>query len=261
MKSKNHHIDKLFADKLSDLESNPSAEAWMALEKGLLQNKKKRRGVWFTYSAAAAVALIIVGFLWFGRQSDTTIIASHPTTLPEKNIISGKQTKNINSSIDTEKTNAEIEKIVANQTDKLIAQTTERQKERPVKINSDKAVEKVVQPMPAVEKQPAVKAKMPTVPTEEQIAILDVRPEVIQETALSNTIVVKVELEDTNETAFAEAEVMEEPERQTKAGKILDKLIKLKKGEFNQLGVKPETLVAFVKEKANNALTNNRDDK
>jgi hypothetical protein len=56
-------------------------------------------------------------------------------------------------------------------------------------------------------------------------------------------------------------EITEEPEKQSKGGKLLDKLMKLKKGEFNQLGVKPEILVAFVKEKANNAFSNNNDDK
>jgi hypothetical protein len=261
MKSTHNNIDKLFADKLSALESSPSAEAWMALEKGLVQTQKKKKGIWFTYAAAAAVALMIVSFLWLREQSEITPIASATSALAEKNNQSGKQSEIISSPNKVTEKNTEIESLLKNQPDELITQITGKQSKTLSEIKSGETKKKTVQTLPVIEKQPEIKTIVPQLPAEELIATLDVQQEVIAAPAISNTIIVKVELEETKEAEFSEVEITEEPEKQSKGGKLLDKLMKLKKGEFNQLGVKPEILVAFVKEKANNAFSNNNDDK
>jgi hypothetical protein len=135
MKSTHNNIDKLFADKLSALESSPSAEAWMALEKGLVQTQKKKKGIWFTYAAAAAVALMIISFLWLREQSEITPIASATSALPEKNNQSGKQSEIISSPNKVTEKNTEIESSLKNQPDELITQITGKQSKHCQKLN------------------------------------------------------------------------------------------------------------------------------
>jgi Zn-dependent M32 family carboxypeptidase len=87
---------------------------------------------------------------------------------------------------------------------------------------------------------------------EKQTAVLT--PSSLTQTE-NTTLVVTVQLEEETDIAevveeIPEEEQTEQVEKQSKAGKFFSTLKKIKKGDFNELGIKPEAIVAYVKDKA-----------
>lgn len=249
MKSSNN-IDKLFADKLSSLESTPSADAWMALEKGL-QQRNKKKPVWLPYSVAAAFTILIVsGVLLLNQKSDThvTVAVTQPekvdadnkqTRLPEQAEVQPEQKKELAQPQSTNPVQATSpEQVSARKTDKPAA---EQKVLKPVE--SLPAIDKRIrepQQLPSLQHMPQTIARQHTTPTLSQAAL----------TEEPTTIVVTVDLDEpapmlAEEPGLTEKEIT--PEKQGKAARLLSKLRKIKKGEFDELGINKENLLAFVK--------------
>lgn len=65
------NIDRLFQEKLKDLEMVPNPAVWNKIETSLNQKKKKRAAfIWFRYAGIAAVALLGI-FLYNNNEKDT----------------------------------------------------------------------------------------------------------------------------------------------------------------------------------------------
>lgn len=67
---KKHKLDQLFANKLGNMEAEPTKAGWGAMEAMLnKQEKKEKKPLWWWWSAAA-VLLLSIGF-WLGQGFDT----------------------------------------------------------------------------------------------------------------------------------------------------------------------------------------------
>jgi hypothetical protein len=290
MRDKNnneHHIDKLFSAKLSGLEGTPSANAWQTLEKNLSQKagKKNKVVIWLPYAAVAAVALLVVS-IWLLRQQMPGDIQTNSQladgTKVELKDGQEKPASQQQVTPDTKETIAQLpdtkqkEGQIAIQQPITKSETPENttvQPEKSIVKNTNKKevkIKQVTPPMPDEVKQPRIiKPSMDAL--ENSVAQIEKQPALITPAALAKvtkeetmTIVVTVNLNEEGET-LAEEDGSEESEatrqagKQSKAGKFFSTLKKIKKGEFDELGIKPETIVAYVKDRA--ASTNQSNEK
>lgn len=253
-----NNIDKLFSDKLRDLERTPSSQAWQTLNKQLEQKKTKKKGVaWYSYAAAAALVLVVVSVSIILNSTKTpssdVAITTPKIPMPEKEAGLIKETPIKTPATDLPAIEPAIKPL---EKENLAA------KKRSVK-NPDnqlatikKAPDKKASSAPAFTKGPSVSM--------ETIAKIEVPTPAIDETVSQNqdlvekleqkkstpetTLVVVVPLPE--ETPETEADVNEvNAKHQSKAGKLLGTLKKLKKGEFSELGINKENILALVKDR------------
>jgi hypothetical protein len=270
--NEDHSVDKLFARKLGNLEGTPSANAWQTLQKGLSQKarKKNRVALWLPYASAAAIALLIVS-VWLLRQQlpggGTTTIADNTQTETKKDQEGQPSIQTIPQIKDTE----------ASLSDHSTREGQLAVGEKPAKKEGEpkqhKQAEKAYERLPKgqiIDKSPAVKV-VPEKPIQEKltkptvtrlestVAGLEKQTAVLTPSSLTQTenttLVVTVQLEEETDIAevveeIPEEEQTEQVEKQSKAGKFFSTLKKIKKGDFNELGIKPEAIVAYVKDKA-----------
>lgn len=72
---KNEELDRLFRQKLEQLEGQPSTQAWQQLEQQLQQ--KKQRKTWFYLSSIAASLLLLLG-IWGSLEYSSSFIPAAP---------------------------------------------------------------------------------------------------------------------------------------------------------------------------------------
>jgi hypothetical protein len=278
-----HHIDKLFAGKLGNLEGTPSANAWQTLEKSLSQKagKKNKVVIWLPYAAAAAIALLVVS-IWLLRQQMPGGIQTNSGLADRTKVeLKDKQEKSVNQQVapDAKKTitqlpdtkeregqialqeptaKTEMPEKVSVQPEKAMVKSTNRKEEN---------IKSVTTPVPHEVEQ--LRISKPSVnDLENTVAKIEKQPTLVTPAAFTKeetmTIVVTVNLDEeveniTEEDNSEESEATRQAGKQSKAGKIFSTLKKIKKGEFDELGIKPETIVAYVKDKA--ASTNQSNEK
>jgi hypothetical protein len=144
------------------------------------------------------------------------------------------------------------------------AEKTEQKAERLAHAGTPRGRQRAVKP--AADEQPVRRpeAPAPLPAPEEQMARNSVRPaEPVKElpTPEEQTLVVVVQLPADNgapKTAFAEEAVAEEEEPaeatpRTRTGRLLQGLKKAKRGEFRELGLTPDHLMARFRDKAEKA--------
>lgn len=270
---KENPIDNFFAQKLGKLEGNPSENAWQALEKGLSQKSRKKNKaiIWLPYAAAATIALIIMS-VWLLRQQTTGI---SNTGLANTGEVESKKNPEKPATIqDVPHTEDTITELPGNKNNegqlalqkkiskKEISPKENIRKEGMVTQEVDKAkIEKKSVSHPIMEEANKEKIIQPAItPLETTIAQMEKQPTVITPSAFtteeSTTIVVTVNLDEETENVGEQVpeEGAEPVQKKTKAGKIFSTLKKIKKGDFDELGIRPETIVAYVKDRtsANN---------
>ncbi|QHT66469.1 hypothetical protein GXP67_07270 [Rhodocytophaga rosea] len=250
MKSSNN-IDKLFADKLSSLESTPSADAWMNLQKGL-QQKNKKKPIWLPYSVAAAMLLLILSGVLLRKQfTDEGSIAIDKPPVEEQ--VSPQEKQTIPAQPNTEKNN-QIAQQQQNNPAENISQPDKTELKSGIQVTPEPKPKKEKQSKTAIKpapgKQPVELRQAPAI--QETVAIQETIPMPETTLALANpeasTIVVTVQLDEPQVAEeSAEMDEPDSPAKQGKAARLLDKLRKLKKGEFDELGLNKQNLVALVK--------------
>ena len=266
-------IDKLFARKLDELEGTPSPQAWNRLESRLGQKKTRKGGmIWLSYAAAAAVVLLL-GALW--------VILGRETPGPDAGSIARETIKQTPVDPNANPPQAETPGPSASQS------AAENLAQAPVPEPEQAPAAPATAVPPAVEKterlahakaprgrQPAVKpiaeelpvrrseAPAPLPAPEEQLVRNPVRPaEPVKDlpTPEEQTLVVVVQLPAENGApkaafageAVAEAEPAEsEAAPRTRTGRLLEGLKKAKRGEFRELGLTPDHLLARFRDKA-----------
>jgi cytoskeletal protein RodZ len=268
-------IDKLFARKLEGLEGTPSPQAWNRLESRLGQKKTRKKGmIWLSYAAAAAVVLLL-GALW--------VIRSRETPGPQPPIAAQRQegqqtpvTRNLPpatgetarpadahaeslaqtpaaSPQPARKAPATAELPAAKETERLAnAETARHRKPARPAVPEAQPVRRpqAPAPLPAPEAQLALNPARPTQPAAKTVAELPAPEE--------QTLVVVVQLpaeSSTPKAAFAEEiiagdeEAADEAAPRTRTGRLLEGLKKAKRGEFRELGLTPDHLLARFREK------------
>jgi hypothetical protein len=282
--NKEHPIDNLFAQKLSNLEGSPSDNAWQTLEKGLSQKprKKNKAILWFPYAAAAAIALLVVSVWLLSQQTSSTRNTTGLATIEQ-----GKVGQKQNITATTSDTPAakdqpnllpkneatQVQIAMQEKVDKI-----ENQKEAVVKNKQGDSrkittrpaerniPEKNIPTQPVVKEVEQTRGLNPAITSLENTVTQlekDKQPSVVTPSSLteqeSTTIVVTVNLEEKlEEPEEMLIEETGEVQKKSRAGKFFSTLKKIKKGDFNELGIRPETIVAYVKDKASNNQSNEK---
>ncbi|MDO1446857.1 hypothetical protein Q0590_11370 [Rhodocytophaga aerolata] len=282
--NKEHPIDNLFAQKLGNLEGSPSENAWQALEKGLSQKpRKKNKAIfWFPYAAAAAIALLVVS-VWLLHQQ--TAGTRNPTGLATTEQVKDGQQKTRATTPDTPAAKDQANLLPENkETEGHIAMQEEAAKiQNPEKaaVGKNEGDRKKIATRPAERNipeknkltQPVIKEAEPKKTLNPAITSLEntvaqlekeKQPSLVTPSSLvekeSTTLVVTVNLEEEPEEYEEEmlTEETGEVQKKSRAGKFFSTLKKIKKGDFDELGIRPETIVAYVKDKASNNQSNEK---
>jgi hypothetical protein len=270
-------IDKLFARKLDELEGIPSPQAWNRLESRLGQKKTRKKGmIWLSYAAAAAVVLLL-GALWVIRSRETPgpqapiAAQSHKgkQTPATRNLppAAGETARPVDAPAESlaqtpapqpeRKVPATAELPASGKPEQLAnAEPSRLRKRAGHTVPEAKPVRRLQAPapMPAPEEQLALNPVRPTEPVAKTVTALPATQE--------QTLVVVVQLpaeKGAPKAAFAEATIAEEepvePEAapRTRTGRLLEGLKKAKRGEFRELGLTPDHLLARFREKGEKA--------
>ncbi len=271
MRKEQQPIDKLFARKLEGLEGTPTPQAWNRLESRLGQKKTRKKGmIWLSYAAAAAVVLLL-GALW--------VIFSRETPGPNPAVAvreGGKQ----NPALRTLPPAKDETARPAPSGPESLAQTPapepkqEREIPAPEALPTPEKRERLATAAPSRDRKPVVKsisevppvrrpeAPAPLPTSEERMARSTVKPVPVDQlpTPAEQTLVVVVQLPAESavpkaafaEEALADEEEPAEPEAtpRTRTGRLLEGLKKAKRGEFRELGLTPDHLLARFREKA-----------
>ena len=75
-------IDRLFQEKLKDIEVTPNPEVWEAIAQNLQKKKRRVLPIWW-FSGASAAIVVIGMFLWFKKTSTTINTDSFPIITKE----------------------------------------------------------------------------------------------------------------------------------------------------------------------------------
>jgi len=94
---KKHPIDDLFKGKLSDVEKQPSANAWSRIQKQQTDTGQQFIG-WIWYVAASVVIAVMTGYgVWYGQHKNSENFDSEKTLATIKNKSSQKLTTSVDS--------------------------------------------------------------------------------------------------------------------------------------------------------------------
>jgi hypothetical protein len=265
---KEHPVDKLFARKLGNLESMPSENAWQVLQKELSQKpgKKNKALLWLPYAAAAAIALLLVS-IWLLRQQmpgstkDTGLAITKSGQKTDKSAFSPDTPRAIHKPAplpDTKTTGGQIamqQEEIKKEAD--AKENTGKQTAIPEQVHTKMQQNKPAA-LPVISKtrqKPVIKQAI--TPLENTVVQLEKQPATLSPSSLvkneSTTIVVTVNLDEEETELLSEETVTEgaeEVQKKTKAGRFFSTLKKIKKGDFDELGIRPETIVAYVKDRA-----------
>ncbi|WP_055444058.1 hypothetical protein [Lacinutrix himadriensis] len=133
------HIDRIFQEKLKDLEATPDAKVWENIQSRLEQpkeDKEKIFPIWFRIGGVAALLLVLltVGNLYISNKSNTTktnVVDTENATNPsaeEKNSINANSTNSENTNnaiVEENNTTSKNEETIA-----VVKNTSEENKKR-----------------------------------------------------------------------------------------------------------------------------------
>lgn len=264
-------IDKLFARKLEGLEGTPSPQAWNRLESRLGQKKTRKKGmIWLSYAAAAAVVLLL-GALWVIRSRETPgpqapIAAQRPAgkhtpATRHQPPATGETVRPMDAPAESlaqapepkpeRKAPAPAELPAPQKTERLAnAEASRQRKPAGQTVPEAKPVRRSPAPVPAPEERLAHNPVRSPEPAARPVAALPAPAE--------QTLVVVVQLpaeKGAPQAAFAEETLPDEEEPadeaapRTRTGRLLEGLKKAKRGEFRELGLTPDHLLARFREK------------
>lgn len=279
MSKEQQPIDKLFARKLEGLEATPSPAAWNRLESRLGQKKTRKGGmIWLSYAAAAAVVLLL-GALW--------VIFSRETPAPQPGIAAVREGTRQSPALRTVPPATGETHSPAPAGTGSLAQTPAPKSSATGALPVPEKTERLATARPSRERKPVVRslpeappagrpeAPAPLPAPEERLAQNPVKPApVVQPVAElpkpeEQTLVVVVQLpaESTPPKASFAGETLAEEEEpaetqaapRTRTGRLLEGLKKAKRGEFRELGLTPDHLLARFREKGEKAEGDSQD--
>jgi hypothetical protein len=248
-------IDKIFSEGLNNYERQPRAEAWVKLEARLQKPQSKVLPIWWKYASAASIALLLgTGIYLLNNQKVSEI--NKGDVLVKTTVPTMKETQTVTpeAKISTIESSPTLSKTVVKRSisDKKYINKTLPPAEVPVFRNEateDVAIQHgnntpVVTPLPELKK----KAEPNTI-----ILVLENnRPKIEQETIVLNM----VEMPSVAANTIDPTE--DNNKKQTRLSKIWQQLKRAKNGEdvnWNEVGIKPQKVLARADAKIENALT------
>jgi hypothetical protein len=243
------NIDKYFADKLNNYQRQASPEAWERIQQQVAKNERNIIPLWWKYAACASVALLVGTTYWItSNEQPTEIVAATNTTIPTKVLPIHHSTI-----LPIEPSKVEAQQVVVAVPSKTMRVNSLALKNKITKTRVEPlTIEK--NELVQVAKQPAEK---PLISVENQpntIVLIVNKTIEKQETIVLNLI-------DTKQEALAQTENIEEniSKKQSRFNKIWQQLKRAKNGEnvnWNDVGFKPQKVLARADAKLENVLTN-----
>jgi hypothetical protein len=233
-------LDKLFKNKLEDLQESPSSEAWSRINSGL----HTRRFPLFKVAAAIAILTIAGGLVWYSLPKPGEMITESQQSVPESTVPS------IQPEVDSE-SERQAEEILAPKTQ--LAEESTVTKSQP----ADKADNKELIALSTLERIPSPKPETKENPAPAIDEILSEQPEIVdlpkekvsveQEALVTGqTLSFSIsDFENTQNTALNDAE---EDEGLKKVWGIL-KQVKEPQAGFGELRELKNNILAFGKTK------------
>ena len=239
------NIDKIFNESLKNYERQPRTEAWEKLQAKLEKRDKKIVPLWWKYASAASVALLLgVGGYWFTSQkeADTEAVAVSEIPVLKKEVEVKKEVEiSENEVVKINNDNKVKNRIGCNLQTQIVIDKPKEIVVEPIEYSKEDI--KIIAQTPKIENKPIV---------EENTIVLvleNTKPKKEEETIVLNFVDTKVE---------TLAQNIEPEKKQSRVGKIWEQLKRAKNGEnvnWNEVGVKPQKVLARADAKIENVLT------
>ena len=238
------NIDKIFNESLKNYERQPRTEAWEKLQAKLDKKDNKIVPLWWKCASAASVALLLgMGGYWFTSQKEgqTEAVAVSERPILRKEV--------------------EVKKDIDLQKNELVKITNDNNIKNRIRCNLqtqiviDKPKEIIVEPIEYSKEDIKIIAQTPKIenkPIVEDntiVLVLENTKPKKEETIVLNFVDTKVE---------TIAQITEPEKKQSRVGKIWEQLKRAKNGEsvnWNEVGVKPQKVLARADAKIENVLT------
>ncbi len=242
------HIDKYFADRIKLYERKPHAEAWQRLEARLERSETKVVPLWWTYTRAASV-LLLLGWGTYGgcryftaSTPDAPVVAAKNSTKPAK--LPQQSTQLPASQESPEQTTVASTKpsVSSNNIEKTLPSTKQ-----------------VLVPAPQPQEQVLAKVDVPdrASPKVDNTIVLVVEKDDI---ATPETIVLSmVDPQPTTDSPVAQMLEDDNTKKTSRLSRIWQQLKRAKKGEgldWNEIGIKPQKVLARADAKIENTRDN-----
>ena len=256
------NIDKIFNESLKNYERQPRTEAWEKLQAKLEKRDDKVVPLWWKYASAASIALLLgVGRYWFVNNlsnenltlATTSEIKTQPIVKSKPEILNEtkKQENVIAKTVDSEKkmsspvAGVPTRPHLRKHTQEVLISKMNIQFSPPVHKQTQD-LENQNKPIIALE---TIKTKTPVEENTIVLVLENTKPKKEEETIVLNFVDTKPETVTQNT----------EPEKkQSRVGKIWEQLKRAKNGEsvnWNEVGVKPQKVLARADAKIENVLT------
>ena len=239
------NIDKIFNESLKNYERQPRTEAWEKLQAKLEKRDNKIVPLWWKYASAASITLLLgVGSYWFASQKE---VQTDVVAVSERPVL---------------KKEFEVKKDIGLQKNELIKVANDNKIKNRIGCNLqpqiviDKPKEIIVEPIEYPKEDIKIIAQTPKVENkpivEENTIVLvleNTKPKKEEETIVLNFVDTKPEIIAQN---------IEPEKKQSRVGKIWEQLKRAKNGEsvnWNEVGVKPQKVLARADAKIENVLT------
>jgi hypothetical protein len=258
-KKMKNNIDKIFKESLQNYERQPRPQAWEKLQERLEGKDRKIVPLWWKYVSAASVALLlgVGGYLFLNENVDSTeqVAVSKKPVIKKNTPLVDSKDNNIELSSNDVSENSNL-------TSKNKIKFVKRGDLSPTIIIDEepKIVHEKIE-YPSEKLEGTQTTKIPTIEpkkTEENTIVLvleNTKPKVEEETIILNFVETKPEVVAQNT----------EPEKkQSRVGKIWEQLKRAKNGEnvnWNEVGVKPQKVLARADAKIENVLTKGESEK
>lgn len=263
MKNQQNHIDKIFNESLQQYERQPRTEAWEKLQARLEKKDSKVLPIWWRYASAASIALLLsVGGYWFNSKKEIpkeiVSISSKPTLklkveINKKVEIVKLEETQVKNNVANVHLNAQVSPHVREHTQELLTQRTfTKNKKYSVKEFKDILTNEIVRVQPILIKiTPNLKPEIRNSLENNTIVLVleNTKFKKEEETIILNFVDTKVE---------TVAQTIEPEKKQSRVGKIWEQLKRAKNGEnvnWDEVGVKPQKILARADAKIENALT------
>ncbi|MDZ7900778.1 MAG: hypothetical protein U5N85_22475 [Arcicella sp.] len=256
-----NNIDKIFNKSLQNYERQPRTEAWEKLQARLEKKDSRVLPLWWKYASAASIALLLgVGGYWFAnKNTDSTeqvAISKKPVLKKINEVEKTKEVAKIRIETVVDTISCEIDIPITMPDESEIVNSVAGVPTSPPPSKQIQDLENQNNPVISLE---TIKIKTPEIKkqTEENTIVLvieNTKPKVEEETIVLNFVETKPEVVAQN---------IEPEKKQSRVGKIWEQLKRAKNGEnvnWNEVGVKPQKVLARADAKIENVLSKGETD-
>jgi hypothetical protein len=126
MKEELNNMDKIFREKLEGFSEEPPAFVWDNIQANLSGQQRRKRMVWYSWSAVAAMLLLAFIAGWYFNESADRLVPEVAETEKVNSVEKNNSEEQITSVPENEDLNTESESV---ESDRFLAETTKRESE------------------------------------------------------------------------------------------------------------------------------------